>query len=284
MAKKWCLIGMADDAGVHNVGGRPGAGRGPMTFREFFYKMKGRKPVQDNLEDLGDTPVSEELAKTHEQATAFIAKQHPAHLFSLIIGGGHDLVYPHLRGIKEGLQLSGTLGCINIDPHYDLRKDEPVFTSGSPFYAALKTGLLQPRNLVEFGIQDQSNTAELHAYAEAEGVNVIWFENLRIQNTADVFEEELRKLAAVTDAIVLSLDLDALQAAFAPGVSAPAAEGFTPTEVIQMIRIAALEPKVVSLGIYELNPDFDQDFRTARLAATIAWHFADTRLKAMAVL
>ena len=78
---------------------------------------------------------------------------------------------------------------------------------------------------------------------------------------------------------MLSLDLDAIQAAFAPGVSAPAMEGFTPSEILEMMLIAARDEKVVSLGIFELNPEYDIDERTARLAATCAYHFMDERLR-----
>jgi formiminoglutamase len=81
------------------------------------------------------------------------------------------------------------------------------------------------------------------------------------------------------DAIVISLDMDAIQASFAPGVSAPAIEGFQPSEILEMMLIAARDPKMVSLGIYELNPEFDVDDRTARLAATAAFHLLDERLR-----
>ena len=72
--------------------------------------------------------------------------------------------------------------------------------------------------------------------------------------------------------------MDAAASAFAPGVSAPQAEGFTASEMIEMMEIAGSEKKVVSLGIFELNPEHDLEDITARLAATVAYHFVEAAL------
>jgi formiminoglutamase len=78
--------------------------------------------------------------------------------------------------------------------------------------------------------------------------------------------------------IVVSLDLDAASLAFAPGVSAPQAEGFSSNDIIEMMEEAGRQEKVQSLGIFELCPPHDIDEHTARLAATAAWHFVEAKL------
>lgn len=57
---------------------------------------------------------------------------------SVIIGGGHDHGYTQLSSIKKTLPKNARLGCINIDAHLDVRKPNPVPSSGSPFYIALE--------------------------------------------------------------------------------------------------------------------------------------------------
>ncbi|MGZ3688347.1 MAG: arginase family protein, partial [Bdellovibrionota bacterium] len=69
------------------------------------------------------------------------------------------------------------------------------------------------------------------------------------------------------------LDLDAAAEAVAPGVSAPQPEGFSGGEILEMCELAGAAKKVVSLGIFELNPSHDRDDQTARLAAASAYHF-----------
>ena len=76
----------------------------------------------------------------------------------------------------------------------------------------------------------------------------------------------------------MSLDLDSLACAFSPGVSAPQSEGFVSSEILEMMEIAGKEPKVISLGIFELNPEHDRDELSARLAATASYHFIESSI------
>ena len=101
--------------------------------------------------------------------------------------------------------------------------------------------------------------------------------SLERSDKVKAFRRSLDDLSSRVDYVVLSFDLDSVQEAFAPGVSAPAAMGFSPSEIFAMMRVAGLHEKVISLGIYELNPRFDIDNRTARLAALAAWHFLESR-------
>jgi formiminoglutamase len=69
----------------------------------------------------------------------------------------------------------------------------------------------------------------------------------------------------------LSIDLDAFPQSDAPGVSAPQTVGLNPLFGLEFVR--KLKPQARQLGIYELNPRFDVDARTARLAARLVWEF-----------
>lgn len=270
---------MPDEKGVKNVGGRTGAAQGPDAFREHFLKPRGRYDILGPMENLGDAGIAESIEETHTNIINLLSKNLLDFDFSILVGGGHDLAFPHLQGVGEAFHADAEeLGCINIDPHFDLRPYKSLITSGSPFRMATEQNIIKGENLVEFGIQDHCNAAELWQYAESQEIQTITFDKLSHGKAVPAFEKTLKKLAAKTKRIVISLDMDALQAAFAPGVSAPAACGFNPPEVIDMIKLAAHEEKVVSLGIYELNPVYDIDGRTAFLAAMIAWYFAAEKL------
>ncbi|MFC5270195.1 formimidoylglutamase [Adhaeribacter terreus] len=278
MEKHWSLIGLPDDTGVKNVNGRTGAAGGPAAFRTYFDKLKGNANVKKYLHDCGDFQPLNSIEETHQKAASFIADARLKSHFTVVVGGGHDLVFPHLQAYKNGRDSGKKTGCINIDVHLDLRPDKPIVTSGSPFYMALNSGILEGPDFVEFGIQEYANAEELFVFAEDHKVNIVKFDDLRNGNAVEGFKKALQYLTERCDEIILSLDLDALQAAFAPGVSAPAPEGFMPSEIIEMLRYAAENEKVVSLGIYELNPKYDIDDRTARLAAVCAYQFASQKL------
>jgi len=284
----WSLVGIPDHAGVMNVGGRIGAALGPQAFRKAFERMKGRHPVQGTLRDRGDVKeldgAGARVANNHLRASDWVREAHVnATGPSVVIGGGHDHGFSHLRGIAEAIP-GKRIGCINIDAHLDVRRADPgaglPITSGSPFFLALESGVLKSEDFVEFGIQSHSNAPELWEYVEAKGVEVIPFASTRGPQAIARFRSSLAKLSTTCDRIVVSLDLDGVAQAFAPGVSAPQSEGFTPSEIIEMMEESGRNEKVISLGIFELNPLLDLDERTARLAATAAWHFIESRILA----
>jgi formimidoylglutamase len=240
--------------------------------------MKGRQGVLESLDDLGDLPhPSGDVEENHRRAIALVSEGHTRNALSVVVGGGHDHGYSHLAGLAAS---GRRLGCINIDAHLDVRKPEPLISSGSPFYLALERKVLEPARFIEFGIQSHCNAKPLWDYVESRKVEIIPFESLRDGRAVPVFEQALARLAASCDLVAISLDLDAAAQAFAPGVSAPQAEGFTSGELVRMMEVAGREPKASSLGIFELNPLHDVDARTARLAATCAYHFVAAALAA----
>jgi formimidoylglutamase len=281
---KWCLIGIPDHLGVENVGGRVGAASGPFAFNQAFARLRGRDRVRESLAESVDTgPMSRDIGQNHRRAAEAIRRAHGRVPLSVVIGGGNDHSFTQLLGVRRALELKHSkgfrLGCINIDAHFDVRSSKPVVTSGSPFYMAIEEGVLDPKRFIEFGIQRHCNAPELWQYVEKKKIEVVPFESLRHGKAAPAFARALKKLAVRSDAIVVSLDLDAIQSSDAPGVSAPQAEGFSPTDILEMMAIAGREKKVRSLGIFELNPEHDVDSRTARMAATAAWHFISYALK-----
>lgn len=274
------LLGFPDDKGVENNKGRPGAKQGPSAFRERFFKLGGTHPVKDMMEDRGDVEVErEDIAGNHERAIELVKDSHQQYSFSLVIGGGHDYAYPHLRGVRDSFGENYRLGCINIDAHFDLRPDNKTILSGSPFYMAVDRKIIDGPQLVEFGIHYYCNSQELWEYAQENKIKVVTFDQLRNGKAEDEFRDLLEELNDSCDGIVISLDLDAVQAASAPGVSAPAPEGFTPSDIMTMIEMSARMDKVESLGIYELNPSYDRDEQTARLASIAAYNFCRLKQK-----
>lgn len=276
---KWSLIGVPDHQGVFNVGGRIGAAQGPSAFNDAFNKFKGIPEVLQTLQrKVIAGPFTHEVEKNHQIAADSVEIEAKTSDLTVVVGGGHDHGYSHLLGIRQAYGPDAKIGCINIDAHYDVRKPSPLIGSGSPFYLALENGIIKPEQLIEFGIQTHCNSKELVNYIHSKNIEVVFFESLRRGQTVELFETSLKKLSVQVQHIVVSLDLDAVAECFAPGVSAPQAEGFSSSEVIEMMEIAGLEKKVCSLGIFELNPLHDTDGRTARLGATCAHHFVSKAL------
>jgi len=277
---KWSFIGVPDHQGVFNVGGRVGAALGPAALHDAFFKFKGVPEVFETLHHKTYAgPFSSDVEKNLETAAKLVEIETKASDLTVVVGGGHDHGYSHLLGIRRALGPHALIGCINIDAHLDVRKPSPLIGSGSPFYLALENGIIKPEHLIEFGIQTHCNSQELVDYIHKFPVEVIVYEKLRRGQATELFEKTLKKLSALVQHIVISFDMDAVAECFAPGVSAPQSEGFSSSEVIEMMEIAGMEKKVCSLGIFELNPLHDNDGRTARLGAACAHHFISKALQ-----
>ncbi|MBS2023051.1 MAG: formimidoylglutamase [Deltaproteobacteria bacterium] len=277
------LLGIADDRGIVNGGGRAGARLGPQEFRRFFYKLTpgGTADLKGlticDLGDAGPGPSGEggaerSIEEVHALAEANVRDAISRGATVVSIGGGHDVAFGSHSGLVTGLPEGARVFGLNVDAHLDLRplRDGKI-TSGTPFRRLLER--FGPRyKLSEYGIQMQHNAEEHFDYAQEHGVRVHELFTLGTSPIAR-FAEELEHLTRNAEAIALSLCLDAVEASSAPGVSAPCPDGFSARELYAFARIAGAEPKVRLLDLVELSPPLDVDGRTARLAASAAWHF-----------
>lgn len=263
------VVGLADDTGVRNVGGRLGAKDGPAVTRRNLYKFTlGAPPVP--LYDLGDVAPSTSIEATHETARTVIEAIFRAGHFPIVIGGGHDLAFPHsLAWLTSGKRTATVFW--NLDAHLDVRPASPVITSGSPWYLLREHEVFArgKNSIAEFGLQRHCNAHALVDYAEEKRFKLHWLNEIRrAKKPADeTFARLLRRSTpGKTDALV-SLDIDSVRWSEAPGCSAPQVEGFTAAEVIRMSYLAGAHARVKSFGIFELSPTQDPDGRTSALVA-----------------
>jgi formiminoglutamase len=272
------ILGLPDHKGVQNVGGRVGAKFGPEAFKIFFDKLNGDEQFQSFKKEYESLDLEKlNLEEVHDFVTKKVAEAHQNTDLTLIIGGGHDFIYSHTKGMAN----NSSVAVINIDPHLDMRPYDEKFTSGSPFRRLLDEKVIDSKQLVEFGIQKHANAPALFSYAKQNDIKIVDYSDLNEKNIENSFKMQLDYLSESADEIIISLDLDMLQASYAPGVSAPAVEGFSPVQIKRLLQIAGAHKKVSSLGIFELNPLLDIDDRTARLAAYCAYYFIDAKRKVL---
>lgn len=272
------LIGVPDERGIVVNHGRPGAHAGPQAFRTAFYRLPGSWPVWD----AGDMELTASNRTMHEQLAALVATIVRARALPLVIGGGHDATY---GGVKGVVQAAGGAGVINIDAHLDVRpaEAEGCVGSGSAYRRLIEDGVLRGEQLVEWGHQPHANSVAHLAWARAHGVRLWSGPEVRAADSARCFADLLRGLVASHGRVAVSLDLDAIAATAAPGVSAPAALGFTAEEVLAWLQLAAQQPEWCYLDVMELSPAHDEQGRTACLAAVLVWHALRARAEGAVV-
>jgi len=281
------LLGIADDRGVVNGGGRAGASQGPREIRRWLYKMTtgGQGELEGlRLFDLGDATPGEGGARSIEEVHALAEESIRAALEAgarvVLLGGGHDGAYASHSGLLRALPGDARVGAINVDAHCDVRPLRPEsdcapgerITSGTPF-RRLKERWGERYSLVEFGIQMQHNARAQVEWARAQGWPVLELRRLREDGCEKRFARQLASASAAASVVAVSFDLDAVQAASAPGVSAPCPDGFSAAELYAFARAAGSDPAVRLLDVMECSPPLDEGGRTARLAAGAIWSF-----------
>src|SRR5690606_23298776 len=132
------LLGYACDEGVARNQGRIGAQGGPDAIRGAFGRMPNHLPSHVLLHDAGDIKCPEgDMEATQRELARAVALLLDHKQFPMVLGGGHDMAYGHYHGIKSHLHAKKpgqTLGIINFDAHFDLRKNADRPNSGTPFH------------------------------------------------------------------------------------------------------------------------------------------------------
>lgn len=270
------LIGFASDEGVRRNHGRVGAAGGPAAIRNILARLAVHKVA--TLYDAGDVACSgEDLEGAQERLADRIAALLARDIRPVVLGGGHEVAYGSFLGLAKHLggRLSSTdVLIVNLDAHFDLRLAAQP-NSGTPFrqIAELCAGRGTGFRYLCFGISELANTTALFERARTLDVEYWLDEEMRTAQSAGLCEILRRRIAAV-DEVYLSIDLDVLPEAVAPGVSAPAARGVALEIVEDLVDTVLASGKLALADIAEYNPVLDRDGQTARVAARLAYRLA----------
>ncbi|WP_024819250.1 formimidoylglutamase [Arthrobacter sp. 31Y] len=265
-ARPAVVLGFCSDAGVLRNKGRVGAAKAPAAIRSALGPLAFH--LDRDVFDAGDVVVEDDsLEAGQERAGRAISGLLDAGNLTVVLGGGHETAFASYLGVAGSDAVRGKrLGVLNLDAHFDLR-DEPTPSSGTPFLQMAHAEAAAGRELqyAVVGISEPNNTRTLFDTANRLGVQYL-LDELCSPEAAEVFVADF--LAGV-DVLYLTIDLDVMPASVAPGVSAPAAYG-VPLPVISAIcRQVAASGKLLHVDVAELNPEFDIDSRTAKVAARL---------------
>ena len=200
------------------------------------------------LEDLGDLKLEESAGdfESIRAAAAEAAKQGSTPIF---LGGDHMVTYPVIAGLAE---VHGPVNILHFDAHPDLYDDfegDPL-SHASPFARIMENGLAG--RLVQVGIRTLNN--HCRAQADRFGVEIIDMRN---------FSPGAVPIPAAP--LYISIDLDALDPAFAPGVSHHEPGGLSVREILTVLH--RVDAPIVGADVVEYNPERDINGMTAVVAA-----------------
>jgi len=269
----FCLLGYCCDAGVALNLGRAGAARGPEAIRRQLANLPVNFPDGVRLCDGGDIHcVDGEVEASQRALAALVERSLASRLLPIVLGGGHDVTFGHYLGLRNALPASTRLGIVSFDAHLDLRPLRPAATSGTMFtqIAADCRDRGTDFRYLCVGVQRSANTVSLFRTADALGV-----EHVLAKDMDDADLESVRRtldgFLGGCDVAYVTVCADVFSSAFAPGVSAPQPFGLQPETVLRLFKHTLASGKIVGFDIAEVSPRFDNDDRTAKLAAIFVY-------------
>jgi formiminoglutamase len=268
------LWGYPDDEGILLNGGRIGAAEGPAQIRRYLYRMTPGRENQKPLPilDLGNLSMTNSLPERHASAKRMAYVMTQTGLPWLSLGGGHDYGYSDGAGfLRSWIEKGQRPLVVNIDAHLDVRPADHGFNSGTPFRRLLEE-FAGSFDFIEFGIQDQCNSAQHQEWAESQGAKIISLNEIRERGLKTLLQET-SLWGPHRRPLWLSLDIDGLTSTEAPGCSQSWTRGLTTEEVFLMFKFFDQTFQWQALSIYEVSPPLDVAFQTSKLAALLAHRF-----------
>jgi agmatinase len=287
-SKPFAVAGVAWDGSVTN---RPGARFGPRAIREASHMLcDGVHPHFDVtpeglLTDLGDLPLpNTSLERMREAMGPHVERMIRAHHMAWI-GGDHSITLPLLRAYKAWL--GRPLAVIHFDAHCDTWEDhfgEPS-GHGTWVYEAIQQGLVVPECFTQIGIRS-AGLREAREYVADQGGQIFTARQLRgldgpVQLAPLLAAIRERHAAHGRPPLYLSLDIDCLDPAFAPGTGTPEPGGMTSNQVLSILEELADLP-FVGMDCVEVAPPYDHAELTSYAAAAFVWTYLSGRVAAMA--
>ncbi len=261
------ILGCPQDEGVVRNKGRAGARLAPAEIRRAFYRLPKPAALDPiRIFDLGDLILPSTLEEIHALQFELVRRLLKEGKIVISLGGGNDVAYPD---VKAAAKQFDRVAAFNIDAHLDLRAD-PQPNSGTPYRQLLEEELLLPELFHEVGIQPLANSPRYLDYAKERGVSVHTMAEVQERGVDEILRGPLA--ASRVKAIFWGFDLDSVRASDAPGVSAPSPIGLTAEQICRIATLAGRDARTRLIEVSEVNPTYDVDGRTSRLAALLLMH------------
>mgnify|MGYP006285588319 CR=1 FL=1 len=251
--------------------GRSGARLGPSALREASTQLAwgavwpwGFDPFDRlSVVDAGDVPFRRgQVPEFIDHATEFARRIVGSHAGTILLGGDHSTTYPALKAHAER---HGPLALVQFDAHRDTQASENL-DHGTFVHHAIREGLIDPTRSIQIGIRTY--------YEDDDPITVLYRNWLHQHSWRDVVD---RVRALVGDGpAYLSIDIDSLDPAYAPGTGTPVVDGLTPYDVIAFLRDTA-DLNFVGMDVVEVAPPYDPSGITALLGASLVMEYICAR-------
>ena len=268
------IVGVPFDTGVSY---RPGARFGPIAVRQASRLLRGYHPGLDvmpfttqQVVDAGDiacTPFDIAEAISQIEAGAKDLLRFATKIVT--IGGDHTIALPLMRALHE---VHGPMALLHFDAHLDTWDAYfgAAYTHGTPFRRAWEEGLLLEATSMHVGTRGPIFTPQDLVDDAGFGFKII--SSMELAETGVATSIERIKERVGESPLYVSIDIDVLDPAFAPGTGTPEAGGLTSRELLQILR-GLRDTNIVGADVVEVAPAYDHAELTAIAASHVTYEF-----------
>ena len=265
------LIGIPFDGGTTY---RPGPRFGPRNVRMQSAMIRPWNPVLkvDPFEklrvgDFGDLSINPlSIEDTYRRITEQLGEVLRADARTICVGGDHSILLPILRAIHRHF---GPVAFIQFDAHGDTWGGYfgSPHSHGTPVKYAVEEGLLEPGCALQVGLRGQVYSEDDFEFARKHGIAMITSEEFH-EGGIELMKRHLRKHRNRN--VYVTLDIDVVDPAFAPGTGTPQVGGFSSAQILSAVR-ALHGLHIVGCDLVEVSPPYDNGEITSLLAANLIY-------------
>lgn len=255
---------------------RSGTRFGPRAIREQSLLLWGYNNALNvapfeklRVIDYGDVDVVPvDVVATHRAIEREVRAIVDTGLNVVTLGGDHSIALPLLRA-HAGRH--GPLAVVHFDAHpdtWDAEFEGHPYSHGTPFRRAMEDGLIDREAYLQIGIRGPTAGPQDYRDAEALGARMVTLD-AALEWGIPAVDEEIRKRVG-SRPVYVTLDIDAVDPAFAPGTGTPEVGGFTSHQMLTLLR-GLVGLNVVGADLVEVSPPFDHSGITSILAANLVF-------------
>ncbi|MGZ8666327.1 MAG: agmatinase [Solirubrobacterales bacterium] len=240
------------------VSDRPGARFGPRAIRaascppgpHLEAKVDGFEEL--TVIDYGDAPVlPADPARSHEAIERVVGEALDAGAIPIVLGGDHGIAEPDIRACAAR---HGAVGLIHFDTHTDTGED--VFgvevSHGTPMFRLVEQGAIDPSRYIQIGLRGYWPGEKELGWQADRGITSFFMHDVRDLGISEV--TDLAIAAVGGGPLFLSVDIDVLDPAFAPGTGTPEPGGMTSADLLSAARQIAARTELVGAEVVEVIP------------------------------
>jgi agmatinase len=240
------------------VSDRPGTRFGPRAIRAASAvpgaHLEARIDPFNELSvvDFGDAPVvPADPLRSHRAIEATVGAVLAAGAIPLVLGGDHSIAEPEIRACAAA---HGPVGLVHFDAHTDTAREcfGAELSHGTSMYRLVEAGHVEPSRYVQIGLRGYWPSQSVFDWQRGQGITSMFMHDVRDRGIAETVREAIAIVGG--GPVFVSVDIDVLDPAFAPGTGTPEPGGMSSAELLWACRVLATELHLVGADVVEVSP------------------------------